>query len=212
MGQIGSDEIRRHGGIYFVTSKAFGLSHADGAQAALRGGVRIIQYREKEASARAMIEEASAIKKLCKDYGALFIIDDRLDVALEVDPDGVHLGQEDAPLGLARRLFPDKIVGISAKTPEQAAQAQRGGASYLGVGAVYPTSTKVKTVVIGVEGFAKVRKSTSLPVYAIGGLKPENMEEIKRLGGDGAAVITAILGAENPSKAAQGLVRIWEQA
>ncbi len=212
MGQIGSDAIRKHGGIYFVTSKAFGLSHADGAEAALRGGVGIIQYREKEASARTMIEEASAIKKLCKDYGALLIIDDRLDVALEIDPDGVHLGQEDAPLGLARRLFPDKIVGISAKTPEQAIEAERGGASYLGVGAVYPTSTKVKTVVIGVEGFAKVRKSTSLPVYAIGGLKPENMEEIKRLGGDGAAVITAILGSQDPSEAARSLVSSWERA
>lgn len=204
-----SEIMRMHGGIYFVTSGDFGISQIEGAKAALRGGVKIIQYREKRADTKVMIDEAQKIKQMCKKYGAIFLIDDRIDIALAVDADGVHIGDDDMPLKLAKEMFPGKIIGVSAKNAKQAKEAQRGGASYLGAGAIFPTATKVKTIVIGMEGFDEVRKSTTLPVYGIGGLKLEHVAEIRKRRADGMAVISAIAAANNPVKAAKELVDAW---
>jgi thiamine-phosphate pyrophosphorylase len=204
--------MRQHGGIYFVTSGDYGMSHLDVAIAALKGGVRIVQYREKEKDEETMIAEASEIKKACKEYGAIFIVDDKIRVAMAVDADGVHLGQEDMPLQTARKLWPNKIIGISAKNPQQAAAAEKDGATYLGVGAVFPTNTKVKTTVIGTEGLIAVRRSTKLPVYAIGGIKAEHIPGMKALGVDGIAVITAIADNDDRTQAAAALVEEWKSA
>jgi thiamine-phosphate pyrophosphorylase len=149
-------------------------SHEQAARFFLEGGVRIIQYREKGADTRTMIREASAIRELCRRYGAVFIVDDRIDVAMAAGADGLHIGQDDLPLSLARKLLPGKIIGVSAKTAEQAREAETGGASYLGVGTIFPTATKVKTTLIGLGGFGLVRSAVSLPVFCIGGLKLEH--------------------------------------
>lgn len=211
VGTMLNNVMKKHGGIYFVTSRDFGVSHAEGAEAALRGGVRIIQYREKEADTKTMIGEAREIKRLCRKYGALFLIDDRIDVALAVDSDGVHLGGDDMPLRLAKRILPNKILGASAKNAKQAREAERDGATYLGVGAIFPTSTKVKTVVIGMKGFEEVRKSTRLPVYGIGGVKAEHIRKLKDYGADGIAVISAILSQDDRVAAARELVEEWNR-
>ncbi len=199
----------RLAGIYGITSADFGMTHEESARAFLEGGVKILQYREKHAATRTMIEEAVRIKALCAKHSATFIVDDRIDVAAAVDADGVHLGQDDAPIGIARRLLPGKIIGISAKTPDQAAEAEINGADYLGVGTIFPTSTKVKTMLIGIEGFSRVRKSVKIPVFAIGGLKLEHLKKLKEEGADGIAVITAILGAAVPADAAKAFVEEW---
>ncbi|MDE1861114.1 MAG: thiamine phosphate synthase [Candidatus Micrarchaeota archaeon] len=204
--------MKEHGGVYFVTSRSFGVSHLESAEMALKGGIRIIQYREKEADTGVMVEEAGRIKELCNSYRAIFIVDDRVDVAMAVGSDGVHLGQEDMPLRIARRMMPDKIIGVSAKTPEQAIEAEKDGATYLGVGAVFPTTTKVKTTVIGMGGFTKVRESTGLPVYAIGGLNIGHIRELRGLGADGIAVITAVIASKDPQKAAEALVKEWRES
>lgn len=196
-------------GIYGITSTAFGASHEQAARFFLEGGVRIIQYREKGADTRTMIREASAIRELCRRYGAVFIVDDRIDVAMAAGADGLHIGQDDLPLSLARKLLPGKIIGVSAKTAEQAREAETGGASYLGVGTIFPTATKVKTTLIGLGGFGLVRSAVSLPVFGIGGLKLEHVGELKRRGADGMAVITSVLGASDPAAAARKLVDEW---
>ncbi len=199
----------RLSGVYGITSADFGMSHEDAARAFLEGGIRIVQYREKGADARTMIKEASRIKEMCREKGALFIIDDRIDVAVAVDSDGVHIGQDDVPISVAKRIFPGKIIGVSAKTPGQALEAERNGADYLGVGALFPTTTKVKTHVIGFDGFSAVRRSTKLPVFAIGGMKAEHIKQLKGHGSNGVAVISAILGAKDPVASAREFVSAW---
>ncbi len=195
-------------GIYFVTSNKFGMSHVEAAEAALRGGVKVIQYREKDAGTDSMIHEALKIKELCRAHDATFILNDHLEVARVVNPNGVHVGLEDAPIQTARTMFPNKVIGASADTPEQAREAQRKGASYVGV-TVFPSTTKSNAVALGMERFAEICRSTILPVYAIGGMKLEHIEKVRAAGGDGIAVISAILGSEDPVEAARVLVKEW---
>jgi thiamine-phosphate pyrophosphorylase len=197
------------GGIYGITTKDLGLSHEECARAFLTGGVRIIQYREKSADTKTMITEAMRIKDLCKRYGATFIVDDRTDVALAVDADGVHLGQDDMQVSVAKRILPGKIIGVSAKTVEQAAAAEKEGATYLGVGTIFPTKTHVKTMLIGLDGFRRVRESTSLPCFGIGGMRVEHVKVLKECGAAGVAVITAIVGAKDPASEARRFVEEW---
>jgi thiamine-phosphate pyrophosphorylase len=204
---IGRDRMA-NGGIYFVTSKNYGMGHVEAAKVALEGGVKIVQYREKEADLRTMVEEATKIKALCRQHGAILIVNDSLDVAKKVNPDGVHVGQDDAPLEAARKMFPDKIIGVSADTAQQAIKAEQNGATYVGV-TVFSSRTKKDAVGLGLDGFRAIRKSTSIPVYGIGGLKLEHIEEIKKCGGDGIAVISAILDAQRPVDAARQLVGAW---
>lgn len=204
--------MKKIGGIYGITSREFGMTHEESALVFLEGGVRILQYREKRADTRIMIDEAARIKALCKEYGATFIVNDNIDVASAVDADGVHLGQDDAPIGLALRLFPDRIVGISAKTPEEAIGAEKRGAAYLGVGSIFPTATKGNDRVIGIDGFREVRKSTGLPIVCIGGLRIEHVKTLKKEGADGIAIISSVLGAGDPVGAARAFVKEWERA
>jgi thiamine-phosphate pyrophosphorylase len=177
---------------------------------ALEGGATVVQLREKEMSTRGLIELGAAIQQLCREHGALFIVNDRVDVALALDADGIHVGQDDMPCLDARRLVgPEKIVGVSATTLDEAIRAARDGADYLGVGPVYYTGTKLDAApVTGVALVAAAKRETGLPVVAIGGINAANAAEIVAAGADGVAVISAVLAASDPQAAAAGIREI----
>ncbi len=198
-------------GIYGITSRDFGHSHKESAEYLLKAGIKIIQYREKNASTRKMLKEAIDIKNLCKLYGAIFIVNDRIDIAIASDADGVHLGQDDMPIEIARKMFPGKIIGISVSNVEETVDAQNKGADYLGAGSVFPTGTKKDSDVIGLEMLEKIAKISKIPVYAIGGITLENLDEIKKINVQGAAIISAILNTKNPEETAREFIRRWNK-
>ncbi|MFP4482329.1 MAG: thiamine phosphate synthase [Thermovirgaceae bacterium] len=175
-----------------------GRPMAEQARLALEGGATAIQLRHKEASSRDLYDEALEYRKLCDIHGALFIVNDRLDIALSAGADGVHLGAEDLPVAAARRLAPEGfLIGATARAPEAAVEAEKDGADYLGVGAAFPTESKKDTRVIGPEGLRKVVQAVSLPCVAIGGITVEAVPEILRTGASGVAVIGALVGASD---------------
>jgi len=183
-------------------------SHLEVARAALQGGCRLIQLRDKAASSRRLWALGTEMRLLTRDYGARLIVNDRLDVALAVEADGVHLGDEDLPLREARRLLGrEAIIGASVSTPEEAEQAQAEGASYLGVGPIYPTASKAEAgQAVGPAMVAQIRREVSLPLLAIGGIDRDNAGEAIRAGADGAAVISAVAQAEDMVAATAGLL------
>ena len=169
---------------------------------ALMGGVTLIQLREKERTSREYLELANEVHELSKKYNVPLIIDDRLDIAMASDAEGVHLGQSDLPVDIARRLFgPDKIIGATAKTVPQALEAYERGADYLGVGAIYPTTTKVKTILTSTDTLKDICKAVPIPVNAIGGLNAENIDVLKDIPIAGVCVVSAIMKADDPYKA-----------
>lgn len=173
---------------------------------ALQGGVTLLQIREKERSTREYIHLAAQVHELAKRYNVPLLVDDRVDVALAVDAEGVHVGQTDMPVDIARRLLgPDKIVGATAKTVPQALEAWQQGADYLGVGAIYPTTTKVVTVITSTETLADICAAVPIPVNAIGGLNRDNLGVLKGTGIRGICVVSAIMKAADPKAAAQQL-------
>ncbi len=196
-------------GIYGITSNEFGKDHVESAKILLEAGIKIIQYREKKASTRQMYEEALKIKDLCKKYNAIFIVNDRLDIAIAVDADGVHLGQDDMPINIAKKFFGGKIIGISARNVKEAIEAQENGATYLGVGSIFPTGTKADSEVIGLEEFQKIVKISKVPIYAIGGIKMEHIDIFKKYKIHGIAVISGILASEDPLNTAREFQRRW---
>ncbi|MFP3311397.1 MAG: thiamine phosphate synthase [Caldivirga sp.] len=197
-------------GIYGITDDSYRVkSHVEAARVFLEGGVRIIQYRRKEGSIRLMLQEAREIRRLCNQYGALMIVDDRVDVAVLADADGVHVGLEDAPVDEVRRRFGGLIIGASASTVEEAIAGERAGADYLGAGSIFPSPTKPDYRILGVEGLRRVVKAVSIPVYAIGGITLESIPTIKATGAWGAAVISGILAADDPVKMAKAFVETW---
>ena len=170
---------------------------------ALKGGVTIMQLREKNRTTREYIELAEAVHEISKKYKVPLIIDDRVDVMLAVDAEGVHVGAEDMPLAMARRIIGhDKILGATAKTVEVAKAAYEAGADYLGVGAIYPTTTKVKTIITSTETLDKICQAVPIPVNAIGGLNPENMDVLKGIDIAGVCAVSAIMKADSPKIAA----------
>ncbi len=173
---------------------------------ACKGGVTLIQLREKEKSTREFIELAEKVHEITKRYNIPLIIDDRADVALAINAEGVHVGQSDMPVKMARLLMGnDKIVGATTKTVEQAKIAYLEGADYLGVGAIYPTTTKVKTVLTSVDTLKEIVKAVPIKVNAIGGLNKENLSILKASGIDGICAVSAIMKADNPQLAAKEL-------
>lgn len=165
----------------------------------LRGGADIIQLREKEADGLSFYNTAVEILKLTKSYGVPLIIDDRVDIALAADASGVHLGQSDLPIAVARKLLgKDKIIGATAKTPEEAKKAMRDGADYLGVGAIFETTTKVKTRRTEISTLIEIKNSVSIPVYAIGGINLENVSKLSDTNIDGICVVSAVMKSEDP--------------
>lgn len=171
-----------------------------------KGGVTLLQLREKNKGGREYLELALKVKAITDRYGIPLIIDDRVDVALACGADGVHVGQSDLPVWAARKILgPDKIVGATAKTVEQARTAYEQGADYLGVGAIYPTATKVKTVITKVETISDIKKSVPLPIVAIGGLDADNLDILDGSPVDGVAVVRAIIKADDPKAAAENI-------
>ena len=170
---------------------------------ALKGGVTLIQLREKDKTTREYIDLAEKVHRITKKYNIPLIIDDRIDVALGIDAEGVHIGQNDMPVCMARRLMGnEKIIGATAKTLQQAKEACSQGADYLGVGAIYPTTTKVKTVLTSAETLRDICNSVPIPVNAIGGLNKDNIE----IPIAGICVVSAIMKAENPKMATAELI------
>jgi thiamine-phosphate pyrophosphorylase len=184
------------------------------ATAALDGGATIIQLRDKIASTRVLIEEGLALRTLTRERGALLIVNDRLDVALAVEADGAHVGQEDMPAGLARRLLgPERILGVSAATRQEAEEAVAGGADYLGVGPIYPSLGKADAgPAIGVELLTELAEQYAIPLVAIGGISAANAAEVMRAGASGVAVITAVVHAPDIVAAARRLRTAVETA
>ena len=175
-------------------------------EAACKGGATIIQLREKDKSTRKYMQLAEAVHAITSRYNIPLIIDDRVDVALAIGAEGVHVGQSDMPVHVARKLMGEgKIVGVTAKTVPQALEAYEQGADYLGCGAIYPTTTHVKTVITPVETLKEVVKAVPIPVNAIGGLNKDNIFVLKGSGIAGVCAVSAIMKAADPETAAREL-------
>jgi len=200
--------------LYVVTSSALSRGRPTEAivAAALAGGADAIQLREKTLSTLALVRLGQVLRRLTREAGALLIVNDRVDVALAVEADGVHLGhigQEDMPPDIARRLMgPEAIIGVSAATAEEARLAEQLGADYLGVGPMYPSASKADAgEAVGPERIAELRAACSLPIVGIGGITAERVAPVIRAGASGVAVIGAVVGAEDPAEAARDLKR-----
>lgn len=194
--------------LYLVTDSSYHTEETflRTVEEALKGGVTLVQLREKERSARDYLRLARRVKEVTDRYQVPLLIDDRVDVAAAADAAGVHVGQSDIPAAEARKILgPDKIVGATAKTVEQAVEAYRQGADYLGVGAIYPTTTKVKTVLTKVSTLEEICRAVPIPVNAIGGLNAGNVDILAGTHIAGICVVSAIMKAETPGKAAAEL-------
>ena len=177
--------------------------------AALRGGVTLVQYRDKTQESRILYERALKMKALCDKYNVPMLVDDRADIAFAVGAAGVHVGQSDLPAEVARRMLgADAIIGVSAHNAEEALAAEAAGADYLGCGAVYPTGTKKDTSVIGVEGLKAISAVTKLPFVGIGGVTLANYRDVLNAGADGAAIVSAILSADDIESTVQKFVQL----
>lgn len=165
---------------------------------ALRGGATTIQLRDKELAGRELLELACALAELCRKAGAMFIVNDRLDIAMLSGAHGVHVGQDDLPVDAVRRICPpDFIVGVSVQTREQAIAAKKQGADYFGIGAVVHTSTKDEAAALGLEGVKAVAQTTDLPSVAIGGINLDNVRDVMKTGVQGISLISAIVGVDD---------------
>lgn len=176
------------------------------AEASLRGGATCLQLREKELGDAELLAEAKAFSALCKRYGVPFIVNDRVDIALAAGADGVHVGQGDLPVREVRkRIGGGMILGVTAHTVEEALRAERDGADYLGLGAVFPTGTKRDAEAMPFETLKAICGEAKLPTVAIGGITEENLLSLSGSGVDGIAVVSALFGADDPGKAAAKL-------
>lgn len=179
---------------------------------AIEGGASVVQLREKNCSSREFYELALRVKKITEPRNVPLIINDRIDIALAADADGVHLGQSDIPCREARKLLgADKIIGVSAALPEEAAKAQADGADYLGVGAVFSTQTKTNTRPVTAEIIKRIRSAVTIPFVVIGGIDPENIRSLYGLGINGAAVVSAVVSKPDITAAARIMRKAAEQ-
>lgn len=200
--------------LYFITDSTFCPEEEFlcRVERALEGGVTLLQLREKNKTTREYIDLAEKVHEITKRYSVPLIIDDRVDVALAVDAEGVHVGASDMPVDTARRIMGDgKIVGATAKTVSWAREAYEQGADYLGVGAIYPTTTKVKTVLTSTDTLRDICNAVPIPVNAIGGLNRENIDILQNIPIAGICVVSAIMKADDPKKAAAELKARAEQ-
>lgn len=183
----------------------------ESVEKAVLGGCSVVQLREKTASSLELFQLAQRVKRITDKYGVPLIINDRLDICQAVDAAGVHLGQSDLPCTEARRILgADKMIGVSAATPEEAAKAQADGADYLGVGAVFPTSTKANTRKVTPEIIRSIRSAVQIPFVVIGGVNADNIQQLYGLGINGAAVISAVVAQPDITAAAQEMRRAAE--
>lgn len=194
--------------LYAITDRHWlnGESLYQQVEKALQGGVTFLQLREKNLDKESFMEEARLIKELCRKYDVPFIINDNVEIAKAIEADGVHVGQSDMEAGdVRKKLGANKIIGVSAKTVEQALLAEKHGADYLGVGAVFNTSTKTDATGVSHETLRDICQAVKIPVVAIGGITKDNVEELSGYGADGIAVISAIFGQSNITEAAKNL-------
>lgn len=200
--------------LYAVTDRCWlnGRGLKEVVRESLDGGVTFVQLREKDLDEENFEKEAVEIQALCKEYGVPFVINDNVDIAVKIGADGVHVGQSDMKAENVReKLGPDRIIGVSAHTVEQAVLAEKNGADYLGVGAVFPTGSKDDADDVSFETLKEICSAVSIPVVAIGGIKEHNIMKLAGSGIDGVAVISAIYAQENIKEASENLKRITEQ-
>jgi thiamine-phosphate pyrophosphorylase len=203
------DKRARISGLYVILDRQFlaGREELDVAVQIIEGGARVIQLRDKQSKRAQLLPVAQKLKELCSQAGVLFIMNDYLDLAMAIDADGLHIGQEDLPLPVVRRELPiDKIIGCSATTVSQATKAQNEGADYIAVGSMFPTTTKKEAIVVGVDTLKELKQILSTPLVAIGGINRDNIGEVVAAGADAVAVISAALGEKDVRGAVQKLV------
>ncbi len=202
--------------LYLVTDSelARGRRLVDLVGAAIDGGTTMVQYREKGATTSAMVEEARVLRELCRSRKVAFIVNDRLDIALAVDADGLHVGQDDLPASLARRLLGrGKILGVSVGSASEAASAAADGADYVGASPIFATPTKADAPPpMGIAGLRALAGASHLPIVAIGGINAGNAAAILEAGAAGIAVVSAIICADEPESAARALRKIIDEA
>ncbi len=199
---------REHLALYAVTDRAClgGRRLADAVEAAIRGGVTMVQLREKRIDRRDFLAEAEELARICRDFGVPFIVNDDVEIALLSHADGVHLGQDDTDAREARRILgKDAVIGVTARSADEAVAAEAAGADYLGVGAVFGTATKTDTRNIGVDGLRAITRAVRIPAVAIGGVKPSNISALTGSGASGVAVVSAIFGADDIESACREL-------
>jgi thiamine-phosphate pyrophosphorylase len=191
--------------LYLVTTPIDELTET--VEAALKGGVRLVQYRDKDAEDPVRYEQAKVLRSLCHQYNALFIVNDRVDLALAVDADGVHLGQQDLPVAVARQLLGvHRIIGRSTTNSEELTRALQEGVDYIGVGPVYATPTKTDKAVAGLDYVHYAALHSTLPWFAIGGINEHNVSEVLDAGAQRVAIVRAIMKAEVPAQAVQRMI------
>lgn len=213
MSKLHDERMRRFvaAGIYLVTSKNMsgGRDTVEIVKAALSGGIRLVQLREKELPEDDFLTLACEVRKLTAESGALLIINDRLEIAQAVVADGVHLGQDDFPLKEARKLAPDLILGSSTHSVEEALRAQEDGASYINIGPLFPTKTKKwDSAYLGMEGLKVISAVAKVPFTVMGGIKKQHIPALRGAGVRTIAVVTEITAAENPARAASDLLAL----
>lgn len=201
--------------LYLVTDRSLskGRSTAEIVAAAVAGGVSCIQLREKSCGTREFLNEALALQPLLKSRNIPLIINDRLDIALAIEADGVHLGQSDMPIGMARKIAgASLIIGISAESVDDALRAEQEGADYIGISPVFSTPTKTDIAPpLGLEGVRQIRALVDIPLVGIGGIHSDNAESVLAAGADGIAVVSAIVSAADPASAAKKLKTLIDQ-
>ena len=196
--------------IYLVTDEKAcnGKDFYKCIEESIKGGVKIVQLREKNSSTKDFYEKALKVKKICKNYGALFIINDRLDIAQAVEADGVHLGQTDMPIEKARKILKNKfLIGATARNAKEAKKAELSGADYIGSGAIFGTNTKDNAKKLEMEDLKKIVNSVKIPVFAIGGINISNVSLLKNIGLQGICLVSGILSEKNCKKAVELMLK-----
>ncbi|KXU48360.1 MAG: thiamine phosphate synthase [Longibaculum muris] len=202
------DKIKKAMQLYLVTDRHWLKAHSlyEDVEAAINGGVTCVQLREKHLNHQLFVQEAKELKELCNQNQIPLIINDNVEVMLEVDADGIHVGQSDMQAQDVRKLIgSDKVLGVSVQTVEQAITAQNAGADYLGVGAVFPTGTKDDAIEVDLATLQDICQHVDIPIVAIGGINQENLLQLKGSGIDGIAVVSAIMAAEDIIEATKQL-------
>jgi hydroxymethylpyrimidine kinase/phosphomethylpyrimidine kinase/thiamine-phosphate diphosphorylase len=199
-------------GLYLITDSDSDGLLAERVAAALRGGVRVVQYRDKNRPAEQQVVVARELGQICRQAGAVFLVNDSPQLALASEADGVHLGQGDGSVGNARRILGHRrIIGISTRTVDQALRAQNEGADYIGLGAIYPTGSKSDAELVGLERLRQVRQAVTLPIVAIGGIDRDNAGAAIDAGADAVAVISAVMAADAPAVAAREIFLLFNR-
>lgn len=196
-------------GLYFITdSRLTKKTVIEDVKSAIKGGVKIIQYREKDASKKQMLVEAKEIRKLCQKNGVIFLVNDRIDIALAADADGVHIGQDDARYETARKLLGEnKIIGLTTHNVNESVKAEKLGADYIGLSPIFPTSTKADAgKACGTGMITEVKKYVKIPVVAIGGINESNIWKVLKAGAKNIAIISAILAKDDVEQAVKGFI------